>query len=236
MESDTPETGEYVVVSVRDSGVGIHPEDQQRIFEKFGQVGNVLTDKPQGTGLGLTISGTIMVQHGGALWVESHPGQGSVFAFSIPVASRAVQVAPEPQRDGSGELPHPADELVQSLERTANGQRILVVDDEPSIVAAITELLEPLGYRAIGCTSGSQAVAKARDVRPDAVILDIMMPEINGFDVLRLLKGDPDTAEIPVIVLSVLEDAQRAYELGATEYISKPFDASVLLENVKALA
>jgi signal transduction histidine kinase len=89
VETSMPETGEYLVVSVRDTGVGIRAEDQQRIFDKFGQVGNILTDKPQGTGLGLPISGSIVVQHDGALWVESSPGEGSVFSFSIPVAQQA---------------------------------------------------------------------------------------------------------------------------------------------------
>jgi CheY-like chemotaxis protein len=113
---------------------------------------------------------------------------------------------------------------------------VLIVDDEPAILAAVKELLEPLGYRTVGCQSGSQAVARARQMEPDAIILDIMMPEIDGYDVLRLLKGDPTTSEIPVIVLSVLEDKEKAMDLGAAEYIRKPFEKSTLLENVRALA
>jgi CheY-like chemotaxis protein len=240
MEADGPESGEYVQVSVRDTGVGIRAEDQQRVFEKFGQVGNVLTDKPQGTGLGLAISGSIVVQHGGALWVESEPGLGSVFSFSIPVAEQgsrpATPAAPPAPRDEVRTDPDAQDELVQLLERTAAGKQILVVDDEPSIVAVLTELLQPLGYRAVGCQSGAQAIARARELEPDAIILDIMMPEINGYDVLRLLKSDATTASIPVIVLSVLDDKQKAFELGAAEYIRKPFEKHELLENVRALA
>jgi signal transduction histidine kinase/CheY-like chemotaxis protein len=255
MECTDPEHGEYLIISVRDTGIGIRSEDQQRIFDKFGQVGNVLTDKPQGTGLGLAISGSIAMQHGGALWVESAPDVGSLFSVSIPLAHQSADPTigvPEPQSTGAQNDVRPAPawdvehatgsevgnrrDLVAALQRSAPGKQILIVDDEPSIVAALTELLQPLGYRAIGCQSGSQAVARARELRPDAIILDIMMPEINGYDVLRLLKSDTKTATIPVIVLSVLDDKQKAFALGADEYVRKPFQNEELLENVRALA
>jgi signal transduction histidine kinase len=251
---------EYVVVSVHDTGIGISAADEQRVFDKFGQVGNVLTDKPQGTGLGLPISGSIAVQHGGALWVESSPGIGTVFAVSIPVApaperggsgsaapgreraaiapgTRAARSDPSSRTAGdSGDTDGEGEDsnLVEALQRSTAGKRVLVVDDEPFIVAALTELLEPAGYGVIGCGSGSEAVARARQYKPDAVVLDIMMPEINGFDVLRLLKSDSSTASIPVIVLSVLDDRNKAIELGAAEYVRKPFEKDVLLENVRA--
>jgi signal transduction histidine kinase len=279
MESRAEEAENYVVVSIRDTGVGIIAADEQRIFDKFGQVGNILTDKPQGTGLGLPISGSIAVQHGGALWVESSPGVGSVFSVSIPVARvgavrgaagggastthATVSVAPQTARFGRGDRDATAARdrgrsevdagsraaanarvddsaaeagLVEALQRSTGGKRVLVVDDEPSIVAALTELLEPAGYSVIGCQTGSQAIARARDHRPDAIVLDIMMPEINGFDVLRLLKSEETTADIPVIVLSVLDDRHKALELGAAEYVRKPFEKSVLLQNVRQLA
>jgi CheY-like chemotaxis protein len=262
METSQGDFDEYVIVSVRDTGIGINAIDEQRIFDKFGQVGNVLTDKPQGTGLGLAISGSIVMQHGGALWVESIPGVGSMFSFSIPVAGQGaaghgrtdprgrprLQSARAPKQPGElaassptgparsravSEKPHA---IVEALQRSASGKQIMIVDDEPSIVAALTELLHPHGYRTVGCHSGSEAVARARDLRPDAIILDIMMPEINGYDVLRLLKSEAATAAIPVIVLSVLDDKSKALELGAAEYVRKPFQKEELLENVRALA
>ena len=234
MESPLPEGDSYLVVSVRDTGIGIRSEDQERIFDKFGQVGNILTDKPQGTGLGLAISGSIVVQHGGALWVESAPGHGSVFSFSLPVVEsvRVKRAAGSTPRVGMADSEN---SIVRAVRRTTPGKQILVVDDEPAIVTALTELLQPCGYRVVGCQSGSQAVARARELQPDAIILDIMMPEINGYDVLRLLKSDVSTAGIPVIVLSVLDDKQKAFELGATEYVRKPFEKNELLDNVRAL-
>jgi len=239
MESTAPANAGYVQVEVQDTGIGIPKQHHQRIFEKFGQVGNVLTEKPQGTGLGLAISGNIIVQHGGAIWVESHPNEGSIFRFTIPIALEAAaqKRAGRHGRRPGNDLPAEAErKLVHALERTTPGKQVLIVDDEPAILAAVKELLEPLGYRTVGCQSGSQAVARARQMEPDAIILDIMMPEIDGYDVLRLLKGDPTTSEIPVIVLSVLEDKEKAMDLGAAEYIRKPFEKSTLLDNVRALA
>jgi hypothetical protein len=266
MESTAPEVGEYIVLSVRDTGPGIRAADEHRIFDKFGQVGNVLTDKPQGTGLGLAISGSIMVQHQGALWVESTPGVGSVFSFAVPVTTSEDVLIGAPTtvtggvagRPGRGDLPTAAqasvavgrggrkpaasvtppgpEHLVEIVQRTAQGKLVLVVDDEPAIVTALTELLQPLGYRVVGCHTGWEAVSKTREMEPDAIILDIMMPGINGYDVLRLLKGEEATAEIPVIVLSVLDEKEKAFALGAAEFVSKPFHKQHLLDNVRALA
>jgi signal transduction histidine kinase len=263
MESAEPETGEYIVVSVRDTGPGIRAADEHRIFDKFGQVGNVLTDKPQGTGLGLAISGSIMVQHKGALWVESTPGVGSVFSFAMPVAGSEDVLIGDPARvtgsshERRASMPKPVHEpvavapsvkpaakpvaaqgpedLIQIVQRTAQGKLVLVVDDEPAIVTALTELLQPLGYRVVGCHTGWEAVSKAREMEPNAIVLDIMMPGINGYDVLRLLKGEPATAKIPVIVLSVLDEKEKAFALGAAEFVSKPFHKQHLLDNVRAL-
>ena len=237
MEADTPEAGSYLVVTVQDTGMGIRPEDQKRIFEKFGQVGNVLTDKPQGTGLGLTICGTIIVQHGGALWVDSEPGEGSRFSFSVPVAAETIRPEDGPLRADVRKAAEEAQRiLADAVERSASGQKIMVVDDEPTIVSAIGRFLDPMGYEPVPCYNGADAVEMARRVRPDAILLDIMMPDRNGFDVLKDLKSSVDTAHIPVIVVSGLDEAHTAFELGAAEYIRKPFDMVSLLDNVRALA
>ena len=236
MEADTPEAEEYVIVSVKDSGCGILPENQKRIFEKFGQVGNVLTNKPKGTGLGLTICGTIIVHHGGALWVESKESEGSRFSFSIPVvhqnSDRYV-----PLRDEDGRAAEEAQQiLTNALERSTEGKKLLVIDDEPMIVSAISRFLDPIGYESVACYNGEGAVEMARELQPDAILLDIMMPDRNGFDVLKDLKSSEKTKSIPVIVVTGLDDARTAFELGASEFIRKPFDMASLLDNVRAFA
>jgi signal transduction histidine kinase/CheY-like chemotaxis protein len=236
---DTPEAGEYIIISVSDTGVGIAPTDQQRIFDKFGQVGNVLTDKPQGTGLGLAISGNIMVQHGGAIWVESDLGHGSTFSFSAPVTR--ARAGPRSHSNGSSSRDPAAatreiegtSELVSAVLEYSEGRRILIVDDEREMVMALTDLLEPEGYRVLACHSGGQAVSKTRDLRPDLIILDINMPEINGYDVLRLLKGEAQTAAIPIIVLSGEQDTSRALALGAATCLPRPDLSSQLFAIVR---
>lgn len=236
MEADTPEAEEYVIVSVEDSGCGILPEDQKRIFEKFGQVGNVLTNKPKGTGLGLTICGTIVVHHGGALWVESEVGKGSRFSFSIPVVTEGSGRYIPVEDDNARAAEEAQQILADALERNTAGSKLLVIDDEPSIVKAISRFLDPMGYESVACYSGEGAVEMAREVKPDAILLDIMMPDRNGFDVLKDLKSSEETRTIPVIVITGLDDARTAFELGASEFIRKPFDMASLLDNVRAFA
>ncbi len=237
MEADAPEAKQYLIVKVEDTGCGIKPEDQKRIFEKFGQVGNVLTDKPKGTGLGLTICGTIIVHHGGALWVESEEGKGSRFSFSLPVVTHTFESEdPELQGDEVRAAEEAQCILADAVQRSASGPRLLVVDDEPTVVSAISRFLEPRGYDSVGCYSGDSVLHMAREMQPDAILLDILLPDRNGFDVLKDLKSSGDTKDIPVIVVSGLDDSNTAYELGAAEYVRKPFDMVSLLDNVRALA
>jgi PleD family two-component response regulator len=124
----------------------------------------------------------------------------------VPTTTADGQYLGQPTPEAEARLSSDPEDLVETLERVTTGKRILVVDDNPKMVRTITSLLEPVGFRALGCTSGSQAVAMARDLRPDAILLDTVMPEINGFDVLRLLKSDPATSEIPVVIISEGDD------------------------------
>jgi signal transduction histidine kinase len=221
LESDTPELGPYVVVHVEDTGVGIDRADRQRIFEKFGQVGNVLTSKPQGTGLGLAISGSIMVQHGGAIWVESETGRGSRFSFSIPVSMEAAETSRREERPSGRGRQIDTGDLVAAVQRMASGNRILVIDDDYRVLEAINAGLEPHGYRVLGCQGGSQAIAQVRDLRPDLIILDTMMPGISGYDLLRTLKSDPKLVDIPVVVMGSSDEDQGACDLGAVYHVRK---------------
>lgn len=224
VESDTPEGGAYIVVEVRDNGRGIPLGDQQRIFEKFGQVGNVLTNKPQGTGLGLTISASIMSHLGGAIWVHSVEGAGSTFWYSVPVhgesangAASRPKIQPRPKTVKVNVL----DRLVRALDENAHGPRVLVVDDQEEVIERITSTLEPLGYRAMGCVGGRLAFDRVRDLEPDVVVLDAVMPDVSGYEVLRRLKQDPRTCNTAVVVLGPENETRKAYELGATDHVVK---------------
>lgn len=222
--------GGEIVVSVTDSGIGIAPADQPKVFEKFKQVGDTLTDKPKGTGLGLPICKEIVEYHGGRIWVDSEPGKGSTFAFSLPVkegAARAARVLD-------------IESLVRQLRERVDTQpprrkSILVVDDDLNIRTLLQQEFTDAGYAVRLAENGRQALNLIREEAPGLVILDVMMPEMNGFDVAAVLKNDPATMEIPIIILSIVEDKERGFRLGVDRYFTKPIDTASLFREVGAL-
>jgi len=230
-----------LVVSVSDTGMGIAPADQPKVFERFKQVGDTLTDKPKGTGLGLPICKEIVEHHGGRLWVESVPGQGSTFSFTLPVTAGESPAASEVVAPG-GTLALAAlirqlrDQVSVTTPRTAErAPRILVVDDDPNIRELLTQEFAEAGYAVSVAPNGREAVAVVRRDRPDLVVLDVMMPEMNGFDVAAVLKNDPLTAEIPIVILSIVQDRERGVRLGVDRYLTKPIDTDLLFREVGTL-
>ena len=223
-----------ITVSVIDTGLGISPPDQPKVFEKFKQVGDTLTDKPKGTGLGLPICREIVEHHGGRIWVESEPGRGSTFSFVLPVKLEpALQKGPV-----SLEL------LVRQLGEPVRPGRsceedhqpcVLAVDDDPHIRTLLSQEFTEAGFRVRLAPNGREALAAIRDERPDLIVLDVMMPEINGFDVAAVLKNDPQTMDIPIIILSVVEDRSRGFRLGVDRYLTKPIDVGALMREARAL-
>jgi signal transduction histidine kinase/CheY-like chemotaxis protein len=230
--------GGELVVSVIDTGLGIAPADQPKVFERFKQVGDTLTDKPKGTGLGLPICREIVEHHGGKVWVESALGKGSVFSFSLPL--RATDV------DTSAAAGTPValatllrqlrDQVAVTTPRTADRPpRILVVDDEANIRELLTQEFTEAGYAVSTAANGRDALTKARTERPDLVVLDVMMPEMNGFDVAAVLKNDPMTMDIPIVILSIVQDRDRGYRVGVDRYLTKPIDTDLLFREVGSL-
>ena len=224
-----------LVVSVKDSGIGIAITDQPKVFEKFKQVGDTLTDKPKGTGLGLPICREIVEFHGGRIWVESEPGQGSTFSFTLPVLGPAGQLPLLPMRR-SVDL----EALVRQLrEQVATHQprdkSILVVDDDSNIRSLLQQELTEAGYVVRLAEDGRKALTLIREETPGLVILDVMMPEMNGFDVAAVLKNDPATMDIPIIILSIVEDKERGFRLGVDRYLTKPIDTATLFHEVDTL-
>jgi GAF domain-containing protein/DNA-binding response OmpR family regulator len=223
-----------LIFSVTDTGIGIAPEDYGAVFEQFKQVGgDTLTDKPKGTGLGLPICKQIVEHHGGRIWLESEQGKGSTFSFALPIESK---------KDAS--RPLHLDDLVKQLkEQVAHshlsviGQaaKILIVDDDDSIRSLLHQELGDAGYTIEEAGNGKEALEKVRINRPDLIILDIMMPEMNGFDVAAVLKNDPLTMDIPIIVLSVVQDKARGFRIGVDRYLTKPIDTNLLFGEIGSL-
>ncbi len=224
---------DHVEVTITDSGIGIAPKDHDAVFEQFKQVGDTLTDKPKGTGLGLPICKEIVEYHGGRIWLDSQLGKGSSFSFSLPTIAA-----------GSAAKPLHLEDLVRQLKvQVANSQsslgtqprRVLVVDDDDSIRSLLNQELTDAGYFVEEARNGKDAIGMIRENRPDLVILDIMMPEMNGFDVAAVLKNDPLTMDIPIIVLSIVQDKVRGFRIGVDRYLTKPIDTTLLFSEIGTL-
>ncbi|MBX7191102.1 MAG: response regulator [Sandaracinaceae bacterium] len=226
--------GGSVELSVTDTGYGIDVADQAAVFEKFKQVGDTLTNKPKGTGLGLPICRQIVTAHGGTIGVESTLGTGSTFRVLLPVQRVARTSTPPAGPTAGSDL----DTFLRRVETMVDhalpqtGGDVLVVDDDPSLREMLRQQLGERGYEVRLAKNGYEAIQSARAKRPDVVVLDVMMPEISGFDVAAVLKSDPQTHGIPIIILSIVQDAERGYRLGVEKYLTKPTEADVLVSEV----
>jgi CheY-like chemotaxis protein len=222
----TPEGGEIEVlaypvegavrVDVRDTGIGISPEDLGRIFERFYRADHPLVQEAGGSGLGLSIAKMFVEMHGGRLWVESELGKGSAFTLVLPMPVR-----------GEGQDRRLPTHLM------ARTRTILIVEDEPDIAQLIKRQLEDSGYRVSVLGSGPSVVAVVEDSQPDLVILDLILPDMDGMDVLRDLKANIITADVPVIVSTVVPDDGSAWKLGIVDYLTKPLSNEDLLRSVE---
>jgi signal transduction histidine kinase/DNA-binding response OmpR family regulator len=231
--------GDELVVSVIDTGMGISPSDQPKVFERFKQVGDTLTDKPKGTGLGLPICREIVEHHGGRIWVTSEIGVGSTFSFSLPVSTTQAFPGggPVPPMELAALIRQLREQVIVTTPRTADHQqpRILVVDDDPNIRELLTQEFTEAGYQVMVAGNGREALLQVRNERPDLIVLDVMMPEMNGFDVAAVLKNDPSTMSIPIVILSIVEDQERGFRLGVDRYLTKPIDTELLFREVGSL-
>ncbi len=225
-----------LVVSVTDTGMGIAPVDQPKVFERFKQVGDTLTDKPKGTGLGLPICREIVEHHGGRIWVESEIGKGSTFSFTLPVHAEIRPGVAPPPIELAALIRQLRDQVVVTTPRTAERTpRILVVDDDPNIRELLMQEFTEAGYQVDVAGNGREALQVVRRDRPDLIVLDVMMPEMNGFDVAAVLKNDPQTMDIPIVILSIVQDRERGFRLGVDRYLTKPIDTDLLFREVGSL-
>jgi len=207
-----------LILAVVDTGVGIPESALERIFEEFQQVDTSTTRKYGGTGLGLPISRHLAHLLGGEIHVESTIGDGSTFTVRIPLCFPVSDsdVAPGTPKDKDDD---PQEHL----------PLLLAIDDDPNMIYLLKENLTEAGYRVSVASSGKKGLEKARKLQPSAIILDILMPHESGWTILGALKADPVTSDIPVIVLSIVDDKDRGYRLGAYDYLVKPFDRDDLM-------
>jgi signal transduction histidine kinase/DNA-binding response OmpR family regulator len=212
--------GQDLVVTVADTGVGVAADDCQRIFDSF-QQGVRPSEQAEGTGLGLTLSKRIVELHEGRIWVESEVGRGSTFGFALPAGSEEPVLMPVPQTGtGAGLTAEPA---------TGPRPTVVVVEDDRRSFDLLRAYLEAAGVRVVGARDGEEGLDTVRKLSPAGVILDILLPGIDGWEVLARLKADPQTAPIPVIVVSLLDERGRGFALGAAEYLVKPVAKEQLL-------
>jgi CheY-like chemotaxis protein/anti-sigma regulatory factor (Ser/Thr protein kinase) len=204
-------TADRLVVAIQDTGPGIDPGDLDAIFDEFRQVGPD-AGRSEGTGLGLSISRRLARAMGGDIAVTSTLGKGSNFILDLPVDCSSV-VAQRPVDMG----------------RSAGEHVLLAVDDDPSVAPLLEKMLVGSPYRVVGLAHASDVLRVARELRPDVITLDILMPERGGWDVLKELRSDPATREIPVVVVTVVEQGESAKDTAVDAYITKPVDKESLL-------
>ncbi|NQU64729.1 MAG: response regulator, partial [SAR324 cluster bacterium] len=211
-----------VIIEVKDTGIGIPEMSLPHIFEEFLQVDGSSSRQFEGTGLGLAIAHKMIRVLGGDIEVKSQLDKGSTFTITIPV--KWYQEAMEPMDQASKPL-------LSQLEK----ETILVVDDDPEFVRLISECINAAGFRTIGANSGSEALKLAEELLPFAITLDVIMPEMDGWEVLQKLKIQEKTKNIPVIIVSVTDDRETGIALGAMGYVSKPIDKSLLISEIYKL-
>jgi PAS domain S-box-containing protein len=212
-----------IMFCVRDTGIGMTPEQLGRIFQAFTQADASTTREYGGTGLGLAISRRLCRLLGGDIEAASAPGEGSAFTIRLALSGEAVT------RGSGGVTP-------ANVSGPAEGTIILLVDDDPQIHHLIGTMLTREGYRVEHASGGAEAVERARTVRPAVILLDVMMPQVDGWAVLGALKSDPALADIPVVIVSLLDERPLGLSLGAAEFLTKPVDRAQLVRTVRAYA
>lgn len=224
-EFESKRSGEYtewIRVSVSDQGIGIEENDLEIIFDRFRQVTtDTLKDKPKGTGLGLPICKEIVGHYGGNLWVESQKGKGSTFYFTLPATSLSSE---------------PAGEVRAETNETTGrrGKTVLVMDENPNVRRLLCSQFQSRGYRALEASDVSEVFEHVKQTPVDLITLDLIMPLMSGYDIVGLIREDPLTQDIPVLILSMVEDPKRGILLGANDFLKKPFKEDEMAEKIRA--
>ena len=214
VERDRPD-GAWFTFTVADTGIGMTAEQMAKVFEEFSQADSSTTRRYGGTGLGLAISRRLCHLLGGSIAVDSTPGVGSTFTVRLPAAApQSAALAPCV----------PAEPIVQGPQGGRTTGKILVIDDEQTVRDLMRRFLAREGFDVVTAHDGEEGLALARQLHPALITLDVLMPGLDGWSVLQALKADPELAEIPVVMLTIVDEKNKGYALGASEYVTKPID------------
>jgi signal transduction histidine kinase/DNA-binding response OmpR family regulator len=220
---------DWVTIAVTDTGIGMTAEQMGKLFQEFSQADASTTRKYGGTGLGLAISRRFCQMMGGDITVASKPRKGSTFTIRLPrtVQTGEKAMPPAPTK-------HPSQPMAQAAHKTL-GPLILVVDDDVTVRELVERHLERSGFAVATAGGGQEGLRLVRELRPAAVTLDLMMPDLDGWTVLAAIKGDPALASTPVVLMSIVDQKNRGYALGAADYLVKPVDRAKLLETLSGI-
>jgi signal transduction histidine kinase/CheY-like chemotaxis protein len=216
---------DWITMAVSDTGIGMTSEQVGKLFLEFSQADSSTTRKYGGTGLGLAISRRFCQLMDGDITVESELGRGSTFMIRLPAAVGG---------DASAAV-HQASPATSVKTGPINAPLILVIDDDATVRDVIGRFLEREGFSVAKADGGKEGLRLARELHPAAVTLDIMMPDLDGWTVLAAIKGDPDLVDLQVILMTIVDEKNRGYALGATEYLVKPVDRNKLVDVLRAL-
>ena len=214
---------DWINFTISDTGIGMNTDQVEKLFKSFSQVHSDNIQKYGGTGLGLAITKRICEMMGGDIFVESKPDEGSTFSVHLPA------VMPVPKAP-TITLPSIPKSVKDSAESDSEPQEniILVIDDDPMIHNQMKRTFEKEGYKIVCASDGEEGLTLARKLQPTLITLDVLMPGMDGWTVLTKLKDDPEVANIPVFVISMVDEENKGYTLGASEYVTKPIDRTRL--------
>ena len=222
--------GDLISIDVSDTGIGMSEEQMSRLFNSFVQADSSTTRKYGGTGLGLTISKQLAILMGGDVVVNSELGKGTTFTATFLADFIGASESVKNLQQNTGSLI----ENVITLENNT-GKTILIIDDDPTVSELMKRQLLKEGYKVVIAPNGKEGISLARDLKPDVITLDILMPEMDGWSVLRTLKADPQVSYIPVIMASILDEKNKGFSLGAADFLSKPIQKEYLMKSIRNL-
>ena len=238
LDKETIDGKDWLTLRVADDGIGIDPSEKEAVFGLFYQSTHKHKLQAGGSGLGLSMTRELVRMHDGTIDVESTPGEGSCFIVRLPIVWSNItdeKVMTGPQ--ATVEMQN-VEQPSTNEDPSASGSLILVVEDNPDMQLYIKSLLKQAGYRVRTANDGVEGLAKASELIPDIIVSDVMMPNMNGMEMLQKLKVDKTIGHIPVMMLTAVQDerwVQQSLQMGVDEYVTKPFSASLLKARIANL-